>query len=206
MNRRDVLRSTVYAGTALALPTWAAPAGANGDIRIAVIGFKGRGAGHIGSLSKIKGVRIVALCDVDSEVMDKHVASLKKNNVEVKSYTDYRKLLEDKDIDAVTIATPNHTHTVIALAALAAGKHVYVEKPVSHNVHEGAALVKAASKVEGKLILQHGMQRRSDLGWAAAEEYLKSGALGKTLLSRGVNYKARKSIGKVSGPQQPPST
>ena len=126
------------------------------------------------------------------------VESLKKKNLEVKTYTDYRKLVEDKDIDAVTIATPNHTHTLIALTALAAGKHVYVEKPVCHNIHEGAALIAAGQAVEGKLILQHGMQRRSDLGWAAVMEYVKSGALGKMVLSRGVNYKARQSIGKVT--------
>lgn len=206
MKRRDVLKSTLYAGTALALPTWSQAADANGDIRVAVIGFNGRGAGHISSLLAIKGVRLVALCDVDSAVVEKHVASLAKKNITVKTYEDYRKLLEDKDIDAVTIATPNHTHTLIAMSALAAGKHVFVEKPVCHNIHEGAALVKAGAAVEGKLILQHGMQRRSDLGWAAAMEYVKSGAIGKMTLSRGVNYKARQSIGKVSGPQEAPKT
>ena len=200
--RRDVLRSSIYAGTAALLPTWARSAGANGDVRIAVIGFNGRGAGHISSLLKIPGCRIVALCDVDSGVLEKGVANLKKQNIEVKSYTDYRKLVEDKDIDAVTIATPNHTHTLIALTALAAGKHVYVEKPVCHNIqHEGAALLKAADYAAGKgLILQHGMQRRSDNGWAAAVEFANSGAIGKLVLSRGTNYKMRPSIGKVSAP------
>lgn len=209
LTRRHVLRSSLYAGTAMSLPTWARAAGANGDIRVAVIGFNGRGSGHIGELTnstKITGVRLVALCDVDSAVMEKHVAALDKKGIKVKSYTDYRKLLEDKDIDAVTIATPNHTHTLIALSALAAGKHVYVEKPVCHNLHEGAELMKAGAAVEGKLILQHGMQRRSDLGWAAAVDYVNSGAIGKLLLSRGTNYKPRKSIGKVSAPVEAPST
>jgi len=208
MKRRDVLRSTLYAGTALALPTWSRAAGANGDIRVAVIGFNQRGAGHIKSLLGLKseGVRLVALCDVDTAVIDKHVANLEKEGIKVKTFTDYRKLVEDPEIDAVTIATPNHTHTIIALTALAAGKHVFVEKPVNHNIHEGKALVDAGKKVEGKLILVHGMQRRSDLGWASAMEYVKSGALGKMTLSRGVNYKARQSIGKVSGPQDAPST
>ena len=206
IKRRDVLRSSLYAGTALALPTWSRAADANGDIRVAVIGFKGRGGGHISSLAKMKGVRLVALCDVDSEVLNKKVEEFKKKNIELKAYTDYRKLCEDTEIDAVTIATPNHTHTVIAMTAIAAGKHVYVEKPVSHNIWEGAELVKAAAKVEGKQIVVHGMQRRSDLGWAAAQEYIKSGAIGKTLLTRGVNYKPRKSIGKVSGPKEVPAT
>lgn len=200
ISRRDVLRGTLYAGTALALPTWARAAGANGDIRVAVVGFNGRGAGHISSLLKIPGCRVVALCDVDSAVLEKGVANLKKQNIEVKAYTDYRKLVEDKDIDAVTIATPNHTHTVIALTALAAGKHVYVEKPVCHNVTEGVALLKAADVAAKRgQILQHGMQRRSDLGWAAAVDFARSGAIGKLVLSRGTNYKMRPSIGKVTG-------
>jgi len=205
LTRRQILRSSIFAGAAAALPAWASPSGANGEIRIGVIGFNGRGAGHIKDLTdpnKIQGVRIVALCDVDSDVMDKHVASLKKNNIEVKTYVDYRKLLENKDIDAVVIATPNHTHTLIALSALAAGKHVYVEKPVCHNPGEGLALLKAADYAAKKgLVLQHGMQRRSDLGWAAAMEFVASGAIGKMVLSRGTNYKPRQSIGKVSEPR-----
>jgi len=213
INRRSILRNSLLAGTALALPKWAKAQGANSDIRIAVIGFKSRGAGHIKDLTpdatnamKIPGVRLVALCDVDSDVMDKQVAALDKKGIKVKTYTDYRKLLEDKDIDAVTIATPNHTHTLITLAALAAGKHVYVEKPVCHNIHEGAALLKAGAAVEGKLILQHGMQRRSDVGWASAVEFVKSGEIGKLVLSRGTNYKPRQSIGKVTAAVEPPKT
>ncbi|MCE9518381.1 MAG: Gfo/Idh/MocA family oxidoreductase [Verrucomicrobia bacterium] len=207
ISRRDVLRSTLYAGTALAFPAWASVAGANSDVRVAVIGFNGRGAGHIGSLLKIPGCRIVALCDVDSKVMEKQVASLKKQNIEVRQYTDYRKLVEDKEIDAVTIATPNHTHTLIALTALAAGKHVFVEKPVCHNITEGVALLKAGEAVAKRgQILQHGMQRRSDHGWAEAVGFVKSGSIGKLLLSRGTNYKMRPSIGKVTGPHEAPAS
>ncbi|MEI6535463.1 MAG: Gfo/Idh/MocA family oxidoreductase [Verrucomicrobiaceae bacterium] len=205
--RRDMLRSTLYAGSALALPTWARAAGSNGDIRVAVIGFNCRGSGHIHSLLEIKGVRLVALCDVDSKVLDAKVAELAKNKIAVKGYSDFRKLCEDKDIDAVTIATPNHTHTLIAMTALAHGKHVYVEKPVCHNIWEGAQLVKAGEAASKKgVILQHGMQRRSDNGWASAIDYVSSGAIGKLVLSRGTNYKPRPSIGKVSGPKPPPAT
>ena len=207
ISRRDILRSSLYAGTALALPAWSRAAGSNGDIRIAVIGFNSRGMNHIqyilgqpGKSEPLPGVRIVALCDVDSNVLSKGVATLKKQNIEVKTYTDYRKLVEDNEIDAVTIATPNHTHALIALTALAAGKHVYVEKPVCHNVGEGLALLKAADYAAKKgLILQHGMQRRSDHGWEAAMEFVKSGAIGKLVLSRATNYKMRQSIGKVTG-------
>lgn len=208
ISRRDVLRSSIYAGTAVLLPTWTKVLGANGDIRVGVIGFNGRGAGHIsniagsGSKPGMEGVRIVALCDVDSDVMDKHVNNLAKQNLTVKKYVDYRQLCADKDIDAVVIATPNHTHTLIALTALANGKHVYVEKPVCHNLTEAAALLKVAEIAAKKnLILQHGMQRRSDKGWAEAIEYVRSGQLGKLVLSRGTNYKMRPSIGKVSSPR-----
>ncbi len=207
LTRRDMLRSTLYAGSALALPAWAKAQGSNGDIRVAVIGFNSRGLGHLKSLSEIKGVRIVALCDVDSKVLEKKVAEFAKKNITVKGYADYRKLCEDKDIDAVTIATPNHTHTLIAMTALAHGKHVYVEKPVCHNIWEGAQLVKAGAVAEKKgIILQHGQQRRSDIGWASAIDYVTSGAIGKLVLSRGTNYKPRNSIGKVSGPQEAPAT
>jgi predicted dehydrogenase len=203
-NRRQFLGSAIGAAGLVALPTWAKPIGANEEVRVAVIGFNGRGKGHISSLNAIKGVRIVALCDVDDKVMAKQVADFAKKNITVKQYKDYRECLADKDIDAVTIATPNHSHTLIALSALAAGKHVYVEKPVCHNPTEGRKLVDAAAVVAARgQILQHGMQRRSSPGWAEAMEFVKSGQIGATKLSRGINYKARKSIGKVAAPTQP---
>lgn len=207
-SRRTFLRGTLAGAAGLAsLPSWAKPIGANGDVRVAVIGFKSRGSGHISSLLKIPGVRLVALCDVDSAVMEKKVAELAKKDIKVKQYKDFRECCADPEIDAITIATPNHSHALIALTGLANGKHVYVEKPVSHNIVEGRKLIEAAAVVQKKgLVLQHGMQRRSDLGWASAMEFVKSGKIGKTTLSRGINYKARKSIGKVPAPVQPPAT
>lgn len=202
------MRGTIAGAAGLvSMPTWAKSIGANEDVRVAVIGFKSRGSGHISSLLKIKGVRLVALCDVDSAVMEKKVAELAKKDIKVKQYKDFRECCADPEIDAITIATPNHSHALIALTGLANGKHVYVEKPVSHNIWEGRKLIEAAAAVEKKgLVLQHGMQRRSDLGWAAAMEFIKSGKIGKTTLSRGINYKARKSIGKVPAPVAPPET
>ncbi len=201
-SRRQFIGSALGAAGLAALPTWASAIGSNEDIRVAVIGFNGRGAGHISSLLGIKGVRIVALCDVDQNVMDKHVASLKKKNIEVKQYKDFRECCADKDIDAITIATPNHSHTLIALTGMAAGKHVYVEKPVCHNPIEGRKLIEAGAARPAQ-ILQHGMQRRSSRGWAEAVEFAHSGQLGKVTLSRGVNFKARQSIGKVAAPTVP---
>ena len=155
--RRRFLQTSL-AG-ALSMPAWAAPRGANGDVRVAVIGFRGRGGGHIKELLKVPGVRLVALCDVDSTVVDKKVAELAKQNITVKTYRDFRECCADKDIDAVTIATPNHSHVLIALTALQHGKHVYVEKPVCHNLIEGRKLMAAATKAAAKgIIVQHGMQ------------------------------------------------
>lgn len=203
-NRRHFLRGTLGAAGLAALPTWAAPLGANGDVRVAVIGFRSRGSGHIKSLLGIPGVRLSALCDVDQNVIDNKVAELGKKDIKVKTYTDFRKCCEDPEVDAVTIATPNHSHALIALTAIANGKHVYVEKPVSHNIWEGRKLVEAAAVAASKgIVVQHGMQRRSDLGWAAAMEYVKEGNLGAVKLSRGINFKARQSIGKVDAPVKP---
>ncbi len=210
-SRRRFLHNVT--GTAAALgvstgftPTYLRAQGANDDLRIAVIGFNSKGGGHISGLIQQPGVRLVGLCDADQAVIDKWVNKLKNNsNLSPKTYTDYRKLCEDPEVDAVIIATPNHLHTVIAMTAIANGKHVYVEKPVSHNIWEGRKLVEAAAARPG-IIVQHGMQRRSDGGWREAHAWLKEGHLGKILCSRGLCYKKRPSIGKVDGPQIPPKT
>ncbi|MBX7211744.1 MAG: Gfo/Idh/MocA family oxidoreductase [Verrucomicrobiaceae bacterium] len=203
-SRRRFLQTSFAA--AASLPAWAAPLGANSDVRVATIGFRGRGSGHIKELLAIPGVRLVALCDVDQDVIDKRVAELAKNDIKVKTYRDFRECCADKDIDAVTIATPNHSHVLIALTALQHGKHVYVEKPVSHNLLESAKLMAAAKKAAEKgIIVQHGMQRRSDIGWASAMQWVKEGHIGKTMLSHALVHGMRLSIGKVDGPQQPPA-
>jgi predicted dehydrogenase len=190
-SRRRFL-ATSLAGT-VSIPAWSAPLGANGDIRVAVIGFRGRGGGHIKELLKIPGVRVVALCDVDQSVIDKRVAELAKDNVQVKTYRDFRQCCADKDVDAVT--------------ALQHGKHVYVEKPVSHNLIESAKLMAAATRAASKgIIVQHGMQRRSDEGWAAAMEWVKAGHIGKPKLSHALVHGLRMSTDKVDAAQPPPSS
>jgi predicted dehydrogenase len=203
--RRQFLRGALGTSAALAsMSTWSRAAGSNDEIRVAVIGFNSRGKNHLDGLAQIKGVRVVALCDVDKNVLDKQVAAFAKKDIKVKAYTDFRECCADKDIDAITIATPNHSHTLIALTGLANGKHVYVEKPVSHNIVEGFKLIEANAKVEPKgIILQHGMQRRSSPGWAQAMEWVKAGNIGAIKLSRGMNYKPRRSIGTVAAPTQP---
>ena len=130
-------------------------------MRVAVIGTGGQGSGHVGRLLKeTKGCRFVAACDADYNASERNKSAAAALGLNVQTYIDYRKLLENKDIDAVIIATPNHLHSLIGIAALQAGKHVYVEKPVSHNIWEGRQLAVAAAKYPN-LIAMHGMQRRS---------------------------------------------
>ncbi len=204
--RRSFLKSSLAAGAALSLPArlYAAAEGANEDIRIGVVGFNSRGQDHISHYLGIKGARIVALCDVDSAVLAKGVAQLAAKGQTVTPYQDLRKMLESKEVDVVSIATPNHWHALGAIWAIQAGKDVYVEKPVSHNVWEGRQLVKAAD-VHGKIV-QMGVQSRSGAGLAAALEWLKTAPLGRLQYARGLCYKPRPSIGHVDGPQAVPAT
>ncbi len=195
ITRRSFLRSTAITTAAFSLParSWAQVAGANNDIRVAVIGFNGQGGSHIGALQKAKGARITALCDCDKDVLGK---GAKRIGGDVETYTDIRKLLESKNVDAVSIATPNHWHSLATIWAVQAGKDVYVEKPVSHNVSEGRRMVEFARKY-GKIV-QTGTQSRSSLtGIKAAVAWVREGNLGKIKVSRGLCYKPRGSIGKV---------
>ncbi len=182
--------------------------GANDEVRIAVVGFHGQGGSHISSIESLrkKGdrVRIVALCDVDSEVLNAGVKKYQDANEKVEGYSDIRRLLENPDIDAVSIATPNHWHALGTIWAVQAGKDVYVEKPVSHNVSEGRRMVEAARKY-GRIV-QTGTQSRSSQGIREAVAWVREGHLGKILIARALCYKRRASIGKVDAPQPIPAS
>jgi predicted dehydrogenase len=169
---------------------------------VAVVGINGRGRSHLSSLAKVPGVRVVALCDADTAVLAKVKPTVNGGNV--RTYVDLRELLAQKDIDAITIATPNHLHSLQAVWACQAGKDVYVEKPVSHNIWEGRQLVAAAAKYNR--IVQTGTQSRSGAGLQEAVAWVRAGNLGKITASRGFCYKRRPSIGKVDGPQKVPDT
>ena len=201
LTRRNFLKSAAIGAAALSLDacTRMNVRGANDDIRVAVIGFNGRGAGHIRTLQGMKGVRVVALCDVDSKVLDKGVKTVGGN---VMACADMRKIFDNPEIDAVSIATPNHWHALATIWACQAGKDVYVEKPVSHNLFEGVKMVEAARKYDR--IVQAGTQCRSSQGLRDAVDYVRKGELGKIVVARGFCYKARKSIGLCGGPQQVP--
>ncbi|HEY0776697.1 MAG TPA: Gfo/Idh/MocA family oxidoreductase [Gemmatirosa sp.] len=208
LSRRSFLQTSALAAAGATLPAraWASVLGANGDVRVAVIGLNGRGQNHLASLAAIPGVRVAALCDVDTAVLDRTTAALAGRGVttRVKTYVDLRDLLADPDVDAVTIATPNHWHSLGAIWAMQAGKDVYVEKPVSHDVWEGRQLVAAAAKY-GRVV-QAGMQIRSGEGLREAVEWVRAGNLGRITAARGFCYKRRDSIGRCGGPQPVPST
>ena len=136
--------------------------GANSDIRFAVVGFGGRGQDHIKELRMVDGARMVALCDVDRNILGREMKKYKDAGEQITAYTDVRKLLENKNIDVVSFATPNHWHALGAIWAMQAGKDVYVEKPVSHNVWEGRRVVEVARQLNR--IVQAGTQSRSSSG------------------------------------------
>ena len=178
----------IGAGLALAAP-FSRARGANDAIRLAVVGVGSQGTGHSKIFSGIEGVRLVAVCDPDKGQIDRRVEDFKKKGQTIKGYVDVRELLEDKGIDVITSATPNHWHSLVTIWACQAGKDVYIEKPVSHNIWEGRQMVKAARKYNR--IVQTGTQKRSDLGLKEAYKYIKEGKLGAIKWSRGFCYKAR---------------
>jgi len=203
ISRRTFMKTSLGAGISLALPH-SRVRGANDDIRVAVVGFRGHGRTHINAYRKIPGVRLVALCDADKDILDRGIRDAKSKSEKVDAYADIRKLLEDKSIDAVSTATPNHWHALVTVWACQAGKDVCVEKPVSHNIFEGRRMVDAARKYNR--IVQADLDMRSGDGLHEAIQYIQTGELGKIVLVRGFCYKRRASIGKVNGPQKiPPS-
>ena len=203
ITRRDFMKGSIAAGFALAMP-FSRVRGANSDIRAAVVGFRGHGRTHINAYLKIPGVRVVALCDVDRDILSRGVAESRSRNQKVDAYTDVRELLEDNSIDVVSTATPNHWHALVTVWACQAGKDVCVEKPVSHNIFEGRKMVEAARKYNR--IVQADLDLRSNEGLSEAVRYIQQGQLGKIVVVRGFCYKRRKSMGKVSGPQKVPES
>ncbi len=178
--------------------------GANDTIRIGVAGLNGRGGSHVDEFTKMKGVEITYLIDPDTRTYANRVAEVKKygGGQTPKTVADVRRALDDPNLDAVSVAAPNHWHALITVWACQAGKDVYVEKPCSHNVHEGRVAVEAARKYER--VVQHGTQSRSMAQWADLAEVAKQGKYGKLLVSRALCYKPRGSIGFKPNTTPPP--
>jgi predicted dehydrogenase len=218
LSRRDFLRNSAALGALLGSGALGGPLSAaeekakaakkgdaNDRLRVAVVGVNGRGMSHVGGFANKNNCVITTICDCDEGVIGPALTAVEKAQGKAPAFEkDVRKVVEDPNIDIVTVATPNHWHTLVALWAMQNGKDVYVEKPCSHNVSEGRRLVEAARKYNR--ICQHGTQSRSSTGMREAMAYLHAGKLGKVQLARGLCYKRRGSIGKVDGPQQPPKT
>jgi len=199
--RKFVKRSALAVGAAAALAPHSRVLGANDDLRVATVGFHGQGGLHIRLLRGLPGVRVVAVCDADQNVLDRGLKQAKERNEKVDTYLDVRKLLEDKGIDAVTTATPDHWHALVTIWACQAGKDVYCEKPLCHNLWEGRKMVEAARKYQR--IVQFGNQEH---GHHTGEMRLEMENLGKILVAYTSLNRMRRSIGKVSEAQPVPES
>ena len=180
---------------ALGTTALSAVASPNDTVRIACVGLNGRGKSHMQAFTSLPNVDLVALCDVDDAVMAKasKFVTEKRGKAPV-AYSDLRKLLEDKSIDAISIATPNHLHTLQMVWACEAGKDVYVEKPCSHDMFEAKQIVGAARKYNR--IVQQGSQSRSNLALQEAVQKMRDGVIGDVYHARGLCYKWRNTIGR----------
>ena len=201
MGRRGFLKKALAGGATLALAPHARVLGANDDVRVGVVGFRSQGGNHIKWLRGLPGVRVVALCDVDRDVLGRQAKAAEARNEKVEGYVDVRKLLENKGVDAITTATPDHWHALVTVWACQAGKDVYVEKPLCHNVWEGRKIVEAARKY--KRIVQFGNQNH---GHTTGPMRLEDAKLGKIRIAYASLNRMRQSIGKVSGPQPVPKS
>jgi len=198
-SRRDFLATSAAAGGSLLLTgTRASGAvdGASNRVRIAVAGLNGRGQSHLGGWLGQDNVEVAYVIDPDANVLAKRMQSLEKRTegkFQTKAISDVREALDDKSIDAISIATPNHWHSLMTIWGAQAGKHVYVEKPMSHDVREGRIAVEAQKKYG--VVIQHGTQRRSNAGIAGLHEALQNGDLPRLKISYGYCCKPRGSIG-----------
>ncbi len=216
MNRRDFLSKTAAAGVAAALPARSyAQASPNDTINVAIVGIRGdnkghptwtargRGQDHYECLSRVKNVRITHVVDVDERHFKTSLGYLKERwGGDPKTETDFRRVLENKDVDAITVAAPDHWHALMTIWACQAGKDVYVEKPVCHNIVEGRRMIEAARR--HNRVVGVGTQRRSGAVLAKAVQFLRDGGLGKVHSAKAVIYRRRDPIGVVSDGPVPP--
>ena len=176
---------------------------ANDTVGIGVVGLGGRGRDHLKYYSKLPDARVVAICDVNQAQTERAAQIVEKlQGSQPRVHQDLRKLFEDKEVDAVSIATPNHWHALATIWACQAGKDVYCEKPACYNLFEGRAMEAAARKYTR--IVQIGMQGRSLAHKRRAIELLRAGAIGQVYMARGICFKRRPSIGHTPAEPPPP--
>jgi predicted dehydrogenase len=206
-SRRDFLKlsSGIMASSGLAAqPARAARAGANDTVVVAMMGVNGRAGDLMRGFASIDGAKIKTLIDIDSRLFSKALAEVedRQGSRPDTVFGDFRRVLDDKDIDAVIVGTPDHWHAIATVLACQAGKHVYVEKPDAHNIREGRLMVSAARKYNR--IVQMGIQSRSGAHFAEAVSYLKTGAIGRALYARAWESTRQGSIGKPADAPVPP--
>ncbi len=207
-NRRTFLKraaATAGIGTAFAISGTKASGqvlGANDRVRVAVAGINGRGRSFLAGFGGMKDVEIAYLVDPDSRLFaSRRDYVTKKSGYTPACVQDVRRALDDKDLDAIAIVTPNHWHALMGIWACQAGKDAYVEKPCSHNLFEGRQLVAAARKYDR--LVQHGTQRRSDPKWIQLTNDVRNGKYGKLQVAHALDYRPRPSNG-IEQPQAPP--
>ena len=197
ISRRSFLKRTTLAGSAAMVAPTIIPSkvfGANDRINAAVLGINGRGKNHISGLMNQENVLVTTLCDPDMNLLKVRQKEFKeKYNKDVKLEQDLRRVLDDPDIDVISIASPNHWHALTVIWACQAGKDSYVEKPGSHNIWEGRKMVEAAQKYNR--IVQHGVQLRSSPAINEAIELMRDGYIGRVYMSRGLVFRWRPDIG-----------
>ncbi len=198
MSRRHFLQGMASAGAGLLLPGYRV-LGANERVNVAVAGVNGKGKGHVSAFNELENVNVIAICDPDTEVMDKCADRAPR----AQRIRDFRKVLDMKDLDALVIATPNHWHAPMAIAACQAGKHVYVEKPVSHCIWEGRQMCAAREKY--RRVVQAGTQQLSCPAPRECGEDIRSGKYGKVKWVHCFKIHDRPSAGKRTEPMTIPS-
>lgn len=212
--RREFIKKSVLgtagiavAGMGMSAKSYASIIGSNERINMAVIGIRGQGSNHINQWCALKdnrNVRLKTLCDVDEQYFEpKSKIIIEKTGVTPLTEWDMRKVFDDPEIDAVSFAVPNHWHALGTIWACQTGKHVYVEKPASHNVWEGRKMVEAARKYNRRV--QVGFQNRSIENVMEAMKFLHEGGIGDVYMARGLCYKPRGSFGKVANSTPPES-
>ena len=193
MNRRIFMMSTAAATATQAVRATPSP---NDTVRVAVVGCGGRGSSHVGAWTSLPNVDLAALVDIDDSHTERYNGALQRRGKSpVPVFRDIRKVLDDKNIDAISIASPNHWHTLQTIWACQAGKDVYVEKPCSHNVFESKQIVAAARKYNR--IVQQGSQSRSSPALQEAVQKMRAGEFGDIYMARGLCFKSRNTIGKT---------
>src|SRR6202022_3497767 len=199
VTRREFLDALALGTAGLAVGTTAKSygqiLGSNDRLNFAVIGLNGRAYAHLSALKATRGAaRVSHVCDVDGNILAKFADSVQKEMGEAPATDkDFRRILEQKDVDAITIAAPDHWHAPMAIAGLQAGKNVYVEKPCSHNPAEGALLVEAQQKYQK--VVQMGTQQRSSPHTIEIVDKIHNGVIGRAYFAKAWYSNVRKSIG-----------